>query len=156
MIYSKRLLLISLRLIIGLTFTIAAIFKMVSFEFFSYSLVDTGLFSWSSAMFISPFIIGFELLCGCCVLFKLIPYFSLSMVIMQSGVYLFYSIFNGIRSGFKSACNCFGTEIYNSFGDMIFVNIALIGLSVVLFFAYAKEKKSKSHYVFSVVVILFS
>lgn len=121
-----------LRVLLGLTFIVSAITKMISIEPFELFILHYKFISWDFATLIARLLISFEFILGVLIISKL--YFR-QMIIISFSTLLFFSTFLVLLLFSKTAvdnCNCFGDYWKMTPLESLIKNVILIIISVIL------------------------
>jgi hypothetical protein len=123
---------IIIRVLLGATFLISGLAKLYSIEEFELSIMETGLFNWTSALLLSRIIISSEIILGLAIIFKI--YFRLSLI-LSILILIVFSFYLGYLIFFKPLiedCGCFGDLIKMSPETSLIKNSIMVALSFLL------------------------
>lgn len=130
----KKFLRISLPILLGLTFLISAITKLVSIDDFHVFIYSLNILDLNYSMIATQAIIGVELSIGILFLsrtyLKTISYFAIGLTILFSIFVLYLEIINSTED-----CHCFGTAIQLSNTASILKNIAIVLMAIYTLFS---------------------
>lgn len=116
-----------LRIICGALFLFSAFSKLFPIEFFEYQLVGDHLSNWSTAVYLSRLIIGFEFFLG----FALVLNIDYHRIIVSSTflltcLFTIYLLVVLITRGNEPNCNCFGEFVKISVTSSLLKNAILL------------------------------
>jgi uncharacterized membrane protein YphA (DoxX/SURF4 family) len=125
-----------LQWLIGITFIVSAILKLISIDQFDLYIYSFGIFNFTWGSFLSRVLIAFELLLGLLLISRLyyrkVWYLTLITMIGFTLFLIYTAIFRN-----DSNCHCFGSLVEISPVESIVKNLILIAL---LFFVYKQKE----------------
>jgi uncharacterized membrane protein YphA (DoxX/SURF4 family) len=143
----------TLRILLGLTFIVSAIFKLFPVEAFDARILETAPFlGWTFSMVVARLNIACELALGIfivaglwlrCVVYPL----TLTML----GVFTCIVIYSLIRFGNEPNCGCFGELLPFSNVESLLKNIVLIALTI--FLCYRSKPHTLKYWWIGVIVL---
>jgi len=130
---AKKIVFISLTVLLGLVFLLSAFTKLYPIEPFEYTFVDLGILNWQMAPFAARIIISLEFIIGVLLIFQI----NLKKITykLAIGILIFFSIYllaQIIFVGNKGNCGCFGTYFQMSPLQALIKNIAMLGILFLL------------------------
>ena len=152
----KKILFISLSILLGAVFIFSAFIKLFPVELFEWTFVDLGIANWYIAPYLARVMIAIEFFIGFLLLFniyrnKFTLRFTIGVLVFFT-IYLFWQFFTEGNSG---NCKCFGNFINVTPLESIIKNIILIILSFIIYKNY-KGIIWKYSKIFFLIIILSS
>lgn len=151
----KRIIYISLSVILGLIFVFSAYVKLYPIELFELTFTDIGIANWYMAPYIARIMIAVEFLTGFLLILNL--YFNKNTLKFTLGILIFftlYLIYIIIVEGNSGNCKCFGNFISLTPLESIYKNIFLLLVTVILYkFHKGMDWKFKK-IVFPIIIII--
>jgi hypothetical protein len=130
----KRILFITLSILLGLVFIFSGFSKLYPVELFELTLIDLKVSNWATAPVISRIMIAIEFFLGALLILNFnLRKFTLKAVIATLIVFTIYLIALIAVEGNKGNCKCFGNIIHMTPLESIIKNVILIAIAVVLF-----------------------
>jgi hypothetical protein len=152
----KKIIFISLSVLLGAIFIFSAYIKLFPVELFELTFVDLGIANWFTAPFIARIMIAIEFFIGFLLLFNLYrDKFTLRFTI---GILIFFTIYllwQLIAEGNSGNCKCLGNFISLTPLESIIKNIILIAFALLLY-KYHKGIIWKYSKIFFFIIILTS
>jgi uncharacterized membrane protein YphA (DoxX/SURF4 family) len=131
-------LIISLRVLVALTFIFSAISKLFPIEVFELNFVYQGISNWDVAPYLARFLIILELFLGVSLLFtNLLKQLILPATLFLLVSFSFYLLFSIYKNGNEGNCGCFGTLLPMSPLQSLSKNFFLI---LITLFIYSKTE----------------
>ncbi|HQQ20990.1 MAG TPA: hypothetical protein PK471_03695 [Bacteroidales bacterium] len=123
---------IILRWLMGITFIVSAILKLISVDHFDLYIYSFGIFNFTWVSFLSRVLIAFELLLGLLLISRLyyrkVWYLTLLTMVGFTLFLIYTAIFRN-----DSNCHCFGTFVEFNPIESIIKNLILIALLFVIY-----------------------
>ncbi|MBN8701525.1 MAG: DoxX family membrane protein [Bacteroidetes bacterium] len=129
----RKIALILISLLIGVTFIFSGYSKLFPIEPFEYTFVDIGVGNWYTSPFIARLLIAIEFFIG--VFFLLNTYLNKRIFYFTQGMLAFFTIYLAVQiaiNGNNGNCGCFGTMLVFTPLEAILKNIVLAVLVWVL------------------------
>ncbi|NOZ46680.1 MAG: hypothetical protein GXO79_07840 [Chlorobi bacterium] len=111
--------------LIGLTFIVSAVLKLISVDLFELYIYSLQLFSFTISTIIARLIISFEFILGFLYLLSVYKKFARKTIIVTLVLFTFFLIFEFIK-GSNENCNCFGEFIKLNPLQSILKNLILL------------------------------
>jgi uncharacterized membrane protein YphA (DoxX/SURF4 family) len=128
----RKIGLVALTIILGLSYIFSGIVKLVPSEFFENDLLKAGLGNDWTVLFLSRLIIGSEFVIGILIIFRLYPRQVLRLSLLMLLAYTIYLIYFILRFGNEGNCGCYGHDIVLSPAEGILKNIGIAGITLIL------------------------
>ncbi len=126
-----------LLLVLAVVFGISGISKIDSIQTFEWSFLDLGISNFTMAAILARLLIGLELMIAGFLLFHIfLKSFTYKLTIVLLIVFTVYLVLLMLQQGNEGNCGCFGEWIYMSPLSSIWKNIAMIAVTVILYFIY--------------------
>ncbi len=123
----KKILSISLSVLLGITFIFSGIIKLYPIEPFELTFVDVGVANWTFAPYLARIVIAFEVFLGVLLLLNLrLKTFTLKATTGLLVFFTFYLLYEIITKGNNGNCGCFGTFLKMTPLQSIIKNIFLL------------------------------
>ncbi len=150
----KRIIGITLGVIVGFIFIFSAISKLPTLEQFGWTIVETTHFSWTMAEWAARLLIGVELLLGVFFIFHLrMKKMTIPAALALLLAFTIYLILVLKTQGNSGNCGCFGEVISMTPMQSIIKNIVLIVAILILYFlAFEWTFKHQSTLTFALAV----
>lgn len=136
-VHIKKVIGFFLLLSISGLFLLSGISKIFSLESFTWSFIDLGISNFTLAGVFARLLIGFEIVLAILLLLhfrlKKITYPLICILLTVFTIYLLILYMNGNKDG---NCGCFGDWIYMNPLQSIYKNLAMIAVTVYLWFTY--------------------
>ena len=131
----KKILLITLSLLLGLVFIFSGLTKLYPIELFELTFIDLGVANWQTAPFISRLFIGMEFFLGIMLIFNIkLRKFTLKATIALLVAFTIYLFIQMFVEGNKGNCKCFGNYLVMTPLESIIKNLVMIGVAAFLYF----------------------
>lgn len=131
----KKILLTSIRILIGLVFVASAVTKYISIEAFDMFVFEHELFSWNFTNFFTRFLISCEACLGLMLCIGVYPKLSRWLAVGSLSIFTIYILLKPLLFQVDAEnCHCFGEVLILSDSQTIIKNVILLLLCIALFF----------------------
>ncbi|MEO5673816.1 MAG: MauE/DoxX family redox-associated membrane protein [Chitinophagales bacterium] len=148
----KRILFISLKVIVGITFLFSGYLKLFPIELFELNFIDIGIANWITSPFIARLLIGVEFFLGIMLLSGIaLRNFTLPATFGLIAIFSIYLVVQLVTIGNKGDCGCFGTYLQMTPLQSLIKNVLLGSLALLL---YLMSRRNRIHFQNTIVIFI--
>lgn len=130
---ARKILFISLSVLLGAVFIFSGYTKLYPIEPFEYTFVDIGIFNWQLSPFVARLMIGLEFLIGVLLVLNVSLRFTYKLGIAVLVFFCIYLLALMYLTGNKGNCGCFGSYIVMTPLQALIKNMVMLVLFFVLY-----------------------